>query len=70
MEWFTNSGFYGFQLAAINRCRLYLQVIYLSDITTGDGKYISTAVYNSEITKWYTDRYEWPNQEDQAARIG
>ena len=50
MEWFTNIGFYGLELAAINRCRLYLQVIYLSDITTGDGKYISPATYDGEPT--------------------
>ena len=61
IQWFTNSGLYGLQLAAINRYQLYLQVIYLSDITTRDGKYISTAIYNSETTKWSTDRYEWPN---------
>ena len=51
MEWFTNSGFHGLQLATINMYELYLKVIYLSDITTGDGKYISTAICNGETAK-------------------
>jgi len=61
-DYFTNSGFYGLQPAAINRCRIYLKVIHLSYITTGDGRYISKAAYNGEITKWSTAQYEWPNQ--------
>ena len=51
---FTNNGFYGLQLAAINNCLIYLQVIHLSDITPGDSRYISKAVYNGEIRKWST----------------
>ena len=37
MESFINSGYHGHNLAAINRCRLFLKVILLSDITTGYG---------------------------------
>lgn len=58
MKSFANSGFQGLQLAAVNMCRLYLQVIYLSDITTGDGQYISKAIYSGEIRRWSTSQYK------------
>ena len=62
MESFANNGFHGLQLASINRCRIYLQVIHLSDITTGDGIYISRAAYNGDIERWSISQYEWPIQ--------
>lgn len=40
MQCFIDNGFHSEQLTTINRCRLYLQVVTLSDISTGDGYYI------------------------------
>ena len=49
MEIFANSGFHALQLTYISRYQLYLQIIHLSDITTGYGVYISKAAYNGDI---------------------
>ena len=62
MEIFVNNGYHNHQLASINRCRIFLKVIHLSDITTGDGQYISRSAYNGKSERWSTPRYEWPNQ--------
>ena len=58
MEIFANSKFYGYKLVSINRGRIYLQVIHLSDITTEDGVHISKDAYNGEIERWSTPHYE------------
>ena len=40
MDIFSNQGYNKNKLRAINRCRIYLRVITLSDIGTYDGKTI------------------------------
>lgn len=62
MESFVNCGFHGHQLTTVNRYQLYLQVIHLSDIITGDGTRISKAAYNGVIDRWSMSQHEWPNQ--------
>jgi hypothetical protein len=40
------------EIARINRCRVYLQALFLSDITTADGRYLEHFVFNpGGITK-------------------
>ena len=52
------------ELQKINRLRIYLQVYFMSDVTTSDGTQIKLDIYNvrktitTGISKW-----EWPNQE-------
>ena len=58
MESFVNNGYHSHQLASINRCRIFLKVIHLSDITTGDGQYISRDAYNVKSEQWSTPRCE------------
>ena len=48
MNSFIANGYHGAQLSAINRCRLYLQVHSLSNITTGDGIRIEKSSYNGQ----------------------
>ncbi len=33
-------------ITCLNRCRVYLQALFLSDITTADGKYLEHFVFN------------------------
>ena len=40
-EYFTKK-----QMEAINRCRIYLQVVTLADITNGSGSFISRLAYD------------------------
>jgi hypothetical protein len=40
------------KIAWLNRCRVYLHAIFLSDITTADGKYLEHFVFDpGRITK-------------------
>jgi hypothetical protein len=41
MEALLDTNVSGQELVTCNHCRLYLKVCYLSDITTGDGLYIT-----------------------------
>ena len=50
------------QMISINRQRLYLHVIFLSDITTGNGSYIRNDVFSNE-TKPRLSSYSWPRVE-------
>jgi len=49
-------------LESFSHCRLYLQVLTLSDILTGDGKYLQNAIYQGEKETQYTPCKGWPNQ--------
>jgi hypothetical protein len=40
MEAFVEAGFKGSNLTALNKCQLYLQVIMVADIVTGNGERI------------------------------
>ena len=62
MEYFINNGIHGYDLASVNRCRLFLKVMYLSDITTGDGSYIARPSYYGVQNQWLTTTYEWSTQ--------
>ena len=59
---FIDNSFQVTQLASINRCRLYLQVIHLSDITTGDGYRIDKSSYAGSVNKCLHTKYLWPVQ--------
>ena len=48
-------------LLAVNRCRLYLQVNLLSDISTGDGRRLSGSSLRGVRIK--CNSYNWPDQQ-------
>ena len=50
------------QLKQLNACRLYLQVTFLSDITTIDGKFLLPGVIDGTNENIPTSKLEWPNQ--------
>ena len=62
MQAFTSNGILCYTLAAVNMYRLYLKVIFLSDICTGDGIHIDIAAYNGQVNACLTNTYDWPNQ--------
>ena len=49
-------------LAKLNRCRMYLNVCTLAEITTADGKYITKAAWNGEKATVPTNHCCWPTQ--------
>ena len=50
------------EIAHINRCRLYLQVTTLADITTACGKQFSHSAYHCKFDQSRPHYYNWPVQ--------
>jgi hypothetical protein len=50
------------ELAHINRCRMYLQVTTLADITNGNGTMIRQGVQKGQMTSHNQPYYKWPRQ--------
>lgn len=49
------------ELSTLNRCRMHLKVLALSDITSGDGKYLlDTALSGSRV--FHNDTFNWATQ--------
>ena len=62
MEEFQRAGFSKKQLIKLNRCRFYLQVETLSDITDGKGDQISTLAYTGHRGEYANSYHDWPQQ--------
>jgi len=56
---FIQGGFQGNDLQTLNRCRMYLQVIYLSKICIGSSTAIEKSWWDGHRTLSYTS-YVWP----------
>ena len=50
------------ELQHINRCRLHLQVVTLSDVITGDGNHFSLLAYRCEFDDTMPHQHLWPIQ--------
>jgi hypothetical protein len=50
------------ELYLFNICRLYTQVWWLSDITTGDGRYITTYAIRRSKDPTRKENWHWPDQ--------
>ena len=50
------------ELKEYNACRIFLQVNYISEITTIDGKSFGTSIINTTTTNRYMSNLTWPNQ--------
>jgi hypothetical protein len=60
MEAFADYGFSAKQLKLLNLCRLYLQILLLSDLTTGDGKQLDRQLMYKKQPFQIHSRYRWP----------
>ena len=49
-------------MSKINRCRIFLQAMNLSDIVNGEGKKISNHILNHRKDPDRTSKYQWPSQ--------
>ena len=56
------ASFSGITLRRINAVRLFLQVFFLSDVVTSDGREIDRAYCDSSLTPSRTSLLEWPDQ--------
>jgi hypothetical protein len=50
------------QLHRLNLCRLFLQVLTISDVTSGCGTKITKAAWNGDRDTTRTSCYQWPSQ--------
>ena len=57
-----NDSFSNNDLTHINRCRLYLQVATLADITNGNGMVIRQGVLKGNLKSLHQPYYKWPHQ--------
>lgn len=62
MESFAKNGFSPKQLAMLNRCRMFLRVIYLSDLATGDGTSLPVSVFHQRTPLDIHSDVSWPPQ--------
>lgn len=51
-----------YQLAACNRCRLYLQVVTMSEILNGDGRTLRKCFFQGWNDQKVMNLYKWPYQ--------
>ncbi len=61
MRLFLQGRVQGPELASLNRCRMYLQAIYVSDICTGDGQAIDPRFWDGR--EQCQMAYRWPRME-------
>jgi hypothetical protein len=59
---FVQQGFDGVELVQLNRCRVFLQVVTLSDICTGDGSRFTRSCWNGQRDSTRKIIYQWPYQ--------
>ena len=50
------------ELILINQCRIYLKVMFLSDIVSGDGKFIEENYILGKLPIDRTSQWNWPFQ--------
>ena len=62
MENFVRHGYKGPFLASLNRCRMYLQIVWLSDISDMEGKCIDKLAMQGCKSDYITTPHTWPIQ--------
>ena len=56
------------KLTQLNACRLYLQILHLSDITYPDGKTINSSFILGHHPDYPRAKYNWPQHTKPSAR--
>ena len=62
MTIFIESGYGNFELAQLNRCRLFLQVFFISDIASANGREIDDGYRTSTGNASRRSTWKWPQQ--------
>jgi len=62
MMLFSQAGTGGEELATLNRCRIFLQVVMLANILDGSGHYISDQMLSGQPNTTFASGYNWLNQ--------
>jgi len=67
MEFTLNLNLHSTEIQQINQCRLHLQVLTLSDISTADGKHILPKILLGQPDR--RSNWNWPRQPSSSARV-
>ena len=57
VDLFLKEGYQGMELRRLNRCRLHLRAIFLSDIATSSGRRLEEFVFHSRVGRGSTFRF-------------
>jgi len=63
MDYFSTKSFTIQALQSINRCRVYLQLLYLSDMASADGKRLIPQVFQGQRLVDRRSLLNWPEQQ-------
>ena len=61
-DMFINAGYQGADLGRLNRVRLRLEILFLSDITTTNGRQIDPMYLVDRCHTVSRSTYEWPEE--------
>ena len=50
------------KISQVNACRLYLRIVYFSDIIEPDGKTVNPTYYAGKCPSYPTSKFKWPHQ--------
>jgi len=60
MEMFVNEGYRNDELILLNKCRMYLQVLTVSDVVDGDGTHLCPITTTGKLYKGRHSKFKWP----------
>ena len=63
MDRLYQANFSADAILKINRCRMYLKVLTLADISLGDGGFIDPEMYHGRKSPYKDNTHQWPRQE-------
>ena len=69
MEEIFHYGYRGNELKKINECRMFLQVMNLSEITTGNGKKITKQAWDGQKADNCVNDFQWPQAPKQLSKL-
>ena len=62
MDRIFHSPFSTKEIELINSCRIYLQVLTLTDISIGNGRSVDQDMYHGRVTQHRKSPFQWPRQ--------
>ncbi len=68
MDYFNTCQFASKTMESLNRCRIFLRAITLSDITTADGSRLLLGIKSNRHTQGRRSRLDWPQQDKPSKR--
>jgi len=70
MPAFYAAGFWGCNLACLNRCQIYLQWTSLADLCDRLGHYLNPDMWAGQLNTTFMSGYSWPRQSKPTQKTG